>query len=177
MPSSIGGTAERVLLGCIEASVSARWTVAMVDEVAWGVGWGNDDAEPAPTPTRVSSRRRHTPSPPPALRITQHDTTRPSLEAARRRSSSRMTRSRSRAPALAGRSLSTSGSSTREPRTPDALGEEEEGERGRRPAFGSRTLLLRKEDEEVEGGGERGRPGRTLLLRKKSMGVTNEFTS
>jgi hypothetical protein len=27
----------------MERSTSSRWTIAMIDEVAWGVGWGGDD--------------------------------------------------------------------------------------------------------------------------------------
>ncbi|KAI0072197.1 kinase-like protein, partial [Panus rudis PR-1116 ss-1] len=40
VPQGIGRGAERVLQGCIERSVPKRWTISMVDEVAWGVGWG-----------------------------------------------------------------------------------------------------------------------------------------
>jgi hypothetical protein len=43
VPPGIGRGAELVLQGCIERSTSNRWTIAMVDEVAWGVGWGPDD--------------------------------------------------------------------------------------------------------------------------------------
>jgi hypothetical protein len=43
VPPNIGRGAELVLQGCIERSTSSRWTIAMVDEVAWGVGWGPDD--------------------------------------------------------------------------------------------------------------------------------------
>lgn len=47
VPAGIGRGAELVLQGCIERSTFGRWTIAMVDEVAWGVGWGPDDM-PAP---------------------------------------------------------------------------------------------------------------------------------
>ncbi|EPQ54859.1 kinase-like protein [Gloeophyllum trabeum ATCC 11539] len=49
MPSGIGRGAEQVLQGCLERSVSNRWTIAMVDDVAWGVGWGaaGDDVTPS----------------------------------------------------------------------------------------------------------------------------------
>lgn len=50
MPGGIGRGAERVLSGCLERSVQDRWTVAMVDEVAWGIGWG-DAGDEAPSPT------------------------------------------------------------------------------------------------------------------------------
>ncbi|KAM6494100.1 kinase-like protein [Amanita muscaria] len=47
IPSGIGRGAERVLKGCLEKNVEERWTIAMVDNVAWGVGWGTegDDVE------------------------------------------------------------------------------------------------------------------------------------
>ncbi|KAI0655420.1 kinase-like domain-containing protein, partial [Cubamyces menziesii] len=38
MPQGIGRSGEQVLRGCIERSVANRWTIAMVDEVAWGIG-------------------------------------------------------------------------------------------------------------------------------------------
>ncbi|KAJ3512307.1 hypothetical protein NLJ89_g3601 [Agrocybe chaxingu] len=46
IPQDIGRGAERILQGCLDRAVSSRWTIAMVDEVAWGVGWGaeGDDA-------------------------------------------------------------------------------------------------------------------------------------
>ncbi|TDL18345.1 kinase-like protein [Rickenella mellea] len=40
LPEGIGHGAEQVLTGCLEKSVDERWTIDMVDEVAWGVGWG-----------------------------------------------------------------------------------------------------------------------------------------
>ena len=40
VPIGIGHGAERVLRGCLEQSVPDRWSIDMVDEVAWGVGWG-----------------------------------------------------------------------------------------------------------------------------------------
>ena len=66
MPRGIGRSAEEVLRGCIERSVANRWTVAMVDEVAWGIGWGSaaDDVSPPPETaashgaSRSSSRSR-----------------------------------------------------------------------------------------------------------------------
>lgn len=39
-PIGVGHGAESVLRGCLERVVSDRWTVDMVDDVAWGVGWG-----------------------------------------------------------------------------------------------------------------------------------------
>ncbi|EGN97873.1 hypothetical protein SERLA73DRAFT_55575, partial [Serpula lacrymans var. lacrymans S7.3] len=43
VPTGVGRGAERVLQGCLERSVRGRWTIAMVDEMAWGVGWGEVD--------------------------------------------------------------------------------------------------------------------------------------
>lgn len=61
MPTGIGRGAERVLEGSIEPSVHDRWTIAMVDEVAWGIGWGDAGDEAGPPcdvlpPTRSRSR-------------------------------------------------------------------------------------------------------------------------
>ncbi|KII91019.1 hypothetical protein PLICRDRAFT_106264, partial [Plicaturopsis crispa FD-325 SS-3] len=38
IPSDVGRSATRVLRGCLDRSVARRWTISMVDEVAWGVG-------------------------------------------------------------------------------------------------------------------------------------------
>ncbi|KAH7913349.1 kinase-like domain-containing protein [Hygrophoropsis aurantiaca] len=43
VPAGIGRGTERVLRGCLERSVRSRWTIAMVDEMAWGIGWGEVD--------------------------------------------------------------------------------------------------------------------------------------
>jgi hypothetical protein len=43
VPPGIGRGAELVLKGCMERSPTSRWTISMVDDVAWGVGWGPDD--------------------------------------------------------------------------------------------------------------------------------------
>ncbi|EMD39498.1 hypothetical protein CERSUDRAFT_80879 [Gelatoporia subvermispora B] len=60
VPKGIGKGAEQVLQGCLERSVPDRWTIAMVDEVAWGVGWGSaGDTVTPPTelrPSRLPSR-------------------------------------------------------------------------------------------------------------------------
>jgi hypothetical protein len=42
MPINVGRGAELVLRGCLEASVTQRWTIAAVDDVSWSVGWGSD---------------------------------------------------------------------------------------------------------------------------------------
>ncbi|KXN88114.1 NUAK family SNF1-like kinase 2 [Leucoagaricus sp. SymC.cos] len=95
LPTGIGKGAERVLLGCLERPVQLRWNIAMVDEVAWGIGWGTegDDVTPSTRPASRSNSR------PPPLESSQEDgRTRPALEAASRRSASRAQRSLSRAP-------------------------------------------------------------------------------
>ena len=46
MPAGIGPAAERVLAGCLDANVLSRWTIAMVDEVAWGIGWSSGASSP-----------------------------------------------------------------------------------------------------------------------------------
>ncbi|KAF9806970.1 hypothetical protein IEO21_08437 [Rhodonia placenta] len=38
MPEGIGRGAERVIRGCLERSVPSRWTVAVVDDLAWCIG-------------------------------------------------------------------------------------------------------------------------------------------
>jgi len=46
MPTDIGPAAERVLAGCLDMNVASRWTIAMVDEDAWGIGWNSGDSSP-----------------------------------------------------------------------------------------------------------------------------------
>jgi len=47
MPSDISHGAKLVLKGCLERCVHTRWTIAMVDDMAWGVGWQQvDDTTP-----------------------------------------------------------------------------------------------------------------------------------
>ncbi|RDB14698.1 Serine/threonine protein kinase OSK4 [Hypsizygus marmoreus] len=118
VPHGIGRGAERVLQGCLEPSVGSRWTIAMVDEVAWGIGWGTegDDVTPADSDEEFQivkspscSGSRCTPDVPiPESPGWQHEEqrSRPSLDAASRRSSSRMQRSLSRAPIPTSRSSS-----------------------------------------------------------------------
>jgi len=50
VPQGVGRGAERVLKGCLERSVPDRWTVAMVDEVAWGIGWGSEGDDVSHSP-------------------------------------------------------------------------------------------------------------------------------
>ncbi|KIJ45940.1 hypothetical protein M422DRAFT_166092, partial [Sphaerobolus stellatus SS14] len=40
VPSDIGPQAESVLKGCLEADVRKRWSISMVDDAAWGIGYG-----------------------------------------------------------------------------------------------------------------------------------------
>lgn len=47
MPADIGLASERVLAGCLDTNVASRWTISMVDEVAWGIGWATHDSSPA----------------------------------------------------------------------------------------------------------------------------------
>ena len=47
MPPDIGPAAERVLAGCLDMKVSSRWTIAMVDEDAWGIGSSSGGASPS----------------------------------------------------------------------------------------------------------------------------------
>ena len=47
MPADIGPAAERVLAGCLDTNVASRWTIAMVDEDAWGIGWSSGGSSPS----------------------------------------------------------------------------------------------------------------------------------
>ncbi|EKM49833.1 uncharacterized protein PHACADRAFT_265548 [Phanerochaete carnosa HHB-10118-sp] len=63
MPQGVGKGSESILHGCLERSVQDRWTVDMVDEVAWSIGCNDpDDEAPCPSemlpPTRSRSRSR-----------------------------------------------------------------------------------------------------------------------
>lgn len=46
MPSAIGPLAEAVLRGCLERDPSERWSIGMVDDASWGIGYGNVDVDP-----------------------------------------------------------------------------------------------------------------------------------
>ncbi|KAH9480579.1 MAP/microtubule affinity-regulating kinase 4 [Psilocybe cubensis] len=142
VPSGIGRGAERILQGCLDRSVASRWTIAMVDDVAWGVGWGSegDDVTPSDTPkesitphppSKAHSRSRSRPGTIP-IPDSSHDCTwdhnssgggeaspsRPSLGTASRRSASRVQRSLSRAPALTDTSSSARSASRSASRRP-----------------------------------------------------------
>ncbi|KAG5336905.1 hypothetical protein C0989_011572 [Termitomyces sp. Mn162] len=108
VPADIGHGAERVLKGCLDRSDATRWNIAMVDEVAWGVGWGpeSDDITTADsdeefqvvTHSRSRSRRDAIPEDPDWHQ--EEPSSHPAHDAASRRSSSRLKRSLSRAPHL-----------------------------------------------------------------------------
>lgn len=145
LPPDIGRGAQRVLKGCMERNVEDRWSIAMVDEVAWDVGWGSgednsieeeakDEEEALMQSTRSSrscSQTRSYPATQPFDPTTQpFDPISPSVdgpldgppwshqEAAFRRSASRLQRSLSRAPALTDRQPSRSHSRRRRSRAP-----------------------------------------------------------
>jgi MAP/microtubule affinity-regulating kinase len=47
IPHDIGRGAERILRGCLDSSVHTRWTIDMVDEVAWDIGSTTEDDDTA----------------------------------------------------------------------------------------------------------------------------------
>lgn len=134
VPTDIGRGAERILKGCLERQISNRWTIAMVDEIAWGVGWGaegddathgesDDDLELQCGRASASQSRSH--SRPAELSIPdisdwQHEEprSRPALDAASRRSSSRAKRSQSRAPIVTSSARASNRSMSRHSRAP-----------------------------------------------------------
>ncbi|KAI0345583.1 kinase-like protein [Trametopsis cervina] len=97
MPTDIGRGAERVLQGSLEPSVRDRWTIAMVDEVAWGIGWGDaGDETPPPRQMPPSARSRSRPRAPPASTEVQLPPSEGMSSPRRSLSRSRSSRSRSR---------------------------------------------------------------------------------
>lgn len=100
VPPDVGRGAERVFKGCLERSVHDRWTIAMVDEVAWGVGWGceGDDVSRSP---EYGGRNRQLPD---TTAVMMDSSPTPS-RSRRRRSTSRLPRSASRSTS-GGRSMS-----------------------------------------------------------------------
>ncbi|KAF8635819.1 hypothetical protein AX15_000019 [Amanita polypyramis BW_CC] len=134
LPSDIGRGAQRVLGGCLDRKAEERWTITMVDEVAWGVGWGSEGDDLAEEETegdeaallqsvrtsRSCSQARSYPATEPfdPDSPSVEESSRPHQEAASRRSNSRFKRSLSRAPALTDRSSSTSKSRRRHSRAP-----------------------------------------------------------
>ncbi|GJE92568.1 kinase-like domain-containing protein [Phanerochaete sordida] len=98
MPEGVGKGAESVLEGCLERSVQDRWTIDMVDEVAWGIGCDSPDDEASyPSdmlpPTRSRSQSRPASVPEHAL-VDDDGPSSPVME--RGNSRSRSGRSRSR---------------------------------------------------------------------------------
>ena len=119
----------------MERKVEDRWTIAMVDEVAWDVGWGSEgddsiteeEAEVGEEVLMRSSRSSRSCSQTRSYPVQEpFDPINPSLdepprshqEAASRRSASRLQRSLSRAPAFTDRQSSRSNSRTRRSRAP-----------------------------------------------------------
>lgn len=117
LPSSLDAQAARILHGCLEPAVDGRWTIAMVDEVAWSVGWGADTERLQPSDVEHSYSTPAESNVGGSFReIEQHELVSPSMDTAKRRSLSRSTRSRSRAPTVSrGRHHATSTSQVRGP--------------------------------------------------------------
>jgi len=57
MPKNVGRGAELVLRGCMEASVTQRWTIAAVDDVSWSVGWDSDTDDSCSGPAECELER------------------------------------------------------------------------------------------------------------------------
>lgn len=119
VPPGIGHGAERVLKGCLDRSVPNRWTISMVDEMAWGIGWGSegDDVTSADSDDEFESchsslaslaslPRSRLPQPGSPAWQQEERRSRPSLEVASRRSTFRVQRSLSRAAVTPSRSSS-----------------------------------------------------------------------
>ncbi|THU97741.1 kinase-like protein [Dendrothele bispora CBS 962.96] len=127
IPPNIGPNAERVLRGCLDPTVQSRWNILMVDEVAWGIGWGTDVSVPIASDEELrretlsasmsrstsqsaarSSRSKSRPADIVVPSEWEHGDIRSpgSVDAASRRSISRTRRSLSRAPAVTDRSSS-----------------------------------------------------------------------
>jgi len=127
IPSGIGHGAERVLKGCLDSCVQSRWNILMVDEVAWGIGWGTDVSVPmvsdeelrretasasmSRSTSQCATRGSRSSSRPANIMIPsdwEHGDTRSpgSVDAASRRSISRARRSLSRAPVVTDQSSS-----------------------------------------------------------------------
>ena len=61
MLCDIGLAAERLLLGCLDTNVASRWSIALADEVAWGIGWVSHDSSPASDEEPVPMHNRTRP--------------------------------------------------------------------------------------------------------------------
>ncbi|KAJ3781599.1 hypothetical protein GGU10DRAFT_101634 [Lentinula aff. detonsa] len=117
MPSGVGRGTERVLRGLLDKNAPTRWTVAMVDEVAWGVGWG-DEADGVPVTDEELRQEMSGPSSrlhlslsntSPIAKVESTGQGPAGSDASARRSVSRAQRSLSRAPISVRRSLSKQG--------------------------------------------------------------------
>ena len=73
MPPGIGLLAESVMKGCLDRDVSTRWTIAKVDNAAWGIGYGNVGLDPDICEEQLSQSQpqSHASSPsfPPRVRL------------------------------------------------------------------------------------------------------------
>lgn len=118
VPKDIGRGAERILQGCLEKDIYDRWNIAMVDDIAWGVGWGaeGDDATPTNPDDKLELEYKsrscsRPPSRDPTLSTVidwglEEPIPRSAFAVASRRSRSRAKRSVSRAPVHSSRSIS-----------------------------------------------------------------------
>jgi MAP/microtubule affinity-regulating kinase len=114
VPPGIGHGAERVLQGCLDRSVANRWTISMVDEVGWGIGWGSEGDDVTPAESDEEFESCHSSSSPcqsntfPENPEWQQEKcrSRPSFEVASHRSTSSTRRSLSRASMTPSRSSS-----------------------------------------------------------------------
>ena len=53
MPTDIGKGTQRILEGCLDRSVQDRWTIDMVDNVAWRIGSYDDEDDEVPSPSEL----------------------------------------------------------------------------------------------------------------------------
>ncbi|KAF8585021.1 kinase-like protein [Ramaria rubella] len=117
MPHAIGPLAESVLKGCLERDVSDRWTISMVDDASWGIGYGNIDLDPVICDEQRSQSESRTRTPsresPPAY----EDLT-ASISSCSLSSSPPKSRSRGRPSRIGLRNQSRSPSPSVAPRTP-----------------------------------------------------------
>ncbi|GJJ15265.1 hypothetical protein Clacol_009541 [Clathrus columnatus] len=63
IPNDIGTHAEAVLKGCLHKDVSQRWNISMVEDAAWGIGYGAVDMVPAITEGQRQQSRSHSQDP------------------------------------------------------------------------------------------------------------------
>ena len=62
IPEDIGRGSQLILRGCLEKNISDRWNIAMVDDVAWGVGEGDDATRADPDEeSELQHKRRSRP--------------------------------------------------------------------------------------------------------------------